>query len=62
MNKRAQRLLPVIDMAQTAEQEAAGKLRQYKAALQIIFKPLQSLKAAAPISSTLSGNRIVSKF
>lgn len=44
MNKRAQRLLPVIDMAQTAEQEAAGKLRQYKAALQQAQQQLQSLE------------------
>ncbi len=44
MNKRAQRLLPVIEMAQTAEQEAAGKLRQYKTALQQAQQQLQSLE------------------
>ena len=44
MNKRAQRLLPVIDMAQTAEQEAAGKLRQYQAALQHAVQQLHSLE------------------
>ena len=44
MNKRAQRLLPVIEMAQTAEQEAACKLRQYKAALQQAQQQLQSLE------------------
>ncbi len=45
MNKRAQRLLPVIDMAQTAEQEAAAKLRQYQAALQQAQQQLQNLRA-----------------
>ncbi len=44
MNKRAQRLLPVIDMAQTAEQEAAAKLRQYQAALQQAQQQLQNLE------------------
>lgn len=44
MNKRAQRLLPVIDMAQTAEQEAAGKLRQYKMALNNAQQQLQNLQ------------------
>lgn len=44
MNKRVQRLLPVIEMAQTAEQEAAGKLRQYKTALQQAQQQLQSLE------------------
>lgn len=44
MNKRAQRLLPVIDMVQTAEQEAAAKLRQYQAALQQAQQQLQNLE------------------
>ena len=44
MNKRAQHLLPVIDMAQTAEQEAAAKLRQYQAALQQAQQQLQNLE------------------
>ena len=44
MNKRAQRLLPVIDMAQTAEQEASGRLRQYKAALHNAQQQLQNLQ------------------
>ena len=44
MSKRAQRLLPVIDMAQTAEQEAAAKLRQYQAALQQAQQQLQNLE------------------
>ena len=44
MNKPAQRLLPVIDMAQTAEQEAAAKLRQYQAALQQAQQQLQNLE------------------
>ena len=44
MNKRAQRLLPVIDMAQTAEREAAGVLRQYQAALQNAQQQLHNLQ------------------
>ena len=44
MNKRAQRLLPVIDMAQTAEREAAGALRQYQGALQQAQQQLQNLQ------------------
>lgn len=44
MNKRAQRLLPVIDLAQTAEQEAATQLRQYKAALQHAQQQLHNLE------------------
>lgn len=44
MNKRAQRLSPVIDMAQTTEREALGKLRQYQAALQHAQQQLQNLQ------------------
>ena len=44
MNKRAQRLSPVIDMAQTAEREALAKLRQYQAALQHAQQQLQNLQ------------------
>lgn len=44
MNKRAQRLLPVIDMVQTAEQEATAKLNQYKNALQHAQQQLQNLQ------------------
>ena len=44
MNKRAQRLLPVVDMAQTTEREAAGKLRQYQHALQQAQQQLQNLQ------------------
>ena len=44
MNKRVQRLLPVIDMAQTAEQEATAKLNQYKNALQHAQQQLQNLQ------------------
>jgi len=44
MNKRAQRLLPVVDMAQTTEREAVGKLRQYQHALQQAQQQLQNLQ------------------
>jgi flagellar FliJ protein len=44
MNKRVQRLLPVIDMAQTAEQEATAKLNQYINALQHAQQQLQNLQ------------------
>ena len=47
MNKRAQRLLPVVDMAQTTEREAVGKLRQYQHALQQAQQQLQPALAVS---------------
>lgn len=44
MIKRAQRLLPVIDMAQEAERAAAGRLRQYQEALHGAQLQLQNLQ------------------
>ena len=44
MNKRIQRLLPVVDMAQTAEREATAKLNQYQNALQKAQQQLQNLQ------------------
>jgi flagellar export protein FliJ len=44
MNKRVQRLLPVVDMAQTTEREATAKLSQYKNALQHAQQQLQNLQ------------------
>lgn len=44
MLKRAQRLQPVIGMAQDAEREAAGKLGQCQAALQQAQQQLHSLQ------------------
>ena len=44
MMKRAQRLLPVVDMAQEAEREAAAKLSQYQQALQHAQEQLQNLQ------------------
>lgn len=44
MMKRAQRLQPVIDMAQDAEREAAGKLGQCQTALQQAQGQLQNLQ------------------
>lgn len=44
MMKRAQRLLPVVDMAQEAEREAAAKLSQYQQTLQHAQEQLQNLQ------------------
>jgi|SRR5699024_6242791 len=44
MMKRAQRLQPVIDMAQDAEREAAGKLGQCQTALQQAQQQLHNLQ------------------
>lgn len=44
MMKRAQRLQPVIDMAQDAEREAAGKLGQCQQALQQAEEQLHNLQ------------------
>ena len=44
MNKRIQRLLPVIDMAQTTEREAAAKLGEFQTALQNAQQQLHNLE------------------
>lgn len=44
MNKRVQRLLPVVDMAHTTEREAKAKLSQYQNALQHAQQQLQNLQ------------------
>lgn len=44
MNKRAQRLMPVVDMAQAAEREATAKLSKYQNALQQAQQQLQNLQ------------------
>ena len=44
MNKRIQRLLPVIDMAQTTEREAAAKLGEHQTALQNAQQQLHNLE------------------
>ncbi len=44
MNRRIQRLLPVVDMAKNEEREAVGKLGQSQAALQQAQQQLESLQ------------------
>ena len=44
MNKRVQRLLPVVDMAQATEREATAKLTKYQNALQHAQQQLQNLQ------------------
>ena len=44
MNRRIQRLLPVVDMAKNEEREAAGKLGQSQATLEQARQQLESLQ------------------
>lgn len=44
MNRRVQRLLPVVDMAKNEEREAAGKLGQQQSALQQAQQQLENLQ------------------